>query len=157
MKIIKNIINRLLTKKESEMLIDIKSNGEYIVKAFESLNLKLDFSLESLKFVDQFFDEQIEDGLPKERSVLTLGGSSFGPKVFAIGCYVGEVLVKNIPGAEWNLKGFTSPQTEVEAQVILLDTSVVWPIMKTIKRIQNGAEDSLYVYGQVLKSTNKKV
>ena len=157
MKIIKNIINKLLTKKEAEMLKDIKTNSEYIIKAFDSLNLKLDYSLESLNFVDQFFDEQIENGLPKEGSVLTLGGSSFGPKVFAISCYVGEVLVKNISGAKWNLKGFTSPQTEVEAQIILPDTSIVWPIMKTIKRMRNGGEDSLYVYGQILKATNKKV
>lgn len=139
------------------MLLDIKSNSEYIIKAFDSLNLKLDYSLDSLKFVDQFFDEQTEDGLPKEGSVLTLGGSSFGPKIFAIGCYLGETLVKNIPGAKWNLKGFTSPQTEVEAQIILPDTSIVWPILKTIKRMRNGDEDSLYGYGQVLKATNKKV
>ncbi len=157
MKIIKNIINKLLTKSEVKMLEDIKTNSEYIIKAFNSLNLKLDYSLESLKLVDQFFDEQIENGLPKEGSVLTLGGSSFGPKVFAIGCYLGETLVKNIPGAKWNLKGFTSPQTEVEAQIILPDTIIVWPIVKTIKRMQNGEEDGLYIYGQVLKATNKKV
>ena len=97
----------------STLLEDINQGSEWIVKAFAELNKSLDYSLDSLKEIDKFFDEEAENGQPKSGGVLERG---LGSKLFSIGAYVGQTLIKNCPGSEW-VTNDSDPQGEINVQV----------------------------------------
>ena len=72
-------------------------------------------------------------------------GKGFGAKLFSIGSYVGETVVKNIDGAEW-ITNDDDPQGELNISLKLPNNGEIWPIQKVMKRFQNGNEDSIYPY-----------
>ncbi|KKT78254.1 MAG: hypothetical protein UW75_C0047G0004 [Parcubacteria group bacterium GW2011_GWF2_44_8] len=97
----------------STLLEDINQGSEWIVKAFAELNKSLDYSLDSLQEIDKFFDEEAENGQPKSGGVLEQG---LGSKLFSIGAYVGQTLIKNCPGSEWEINDIET-QGEINMQV----------------------------------------
>lgn len=140
-------ILNLFKKNKPTLLEDIRTASEWIIKAFNSSGYKLDYTIESFKEIDRFFDENSEDGKPKAGGLLAEGLSQ---RLFAIGTYVGETLRKNTTGSRW-ITDVNDPHAEVNAQIELKKNEVVWPIQKVMKRFQNGSEDSIYSYGITLK------
>ena len=65
-----------------------------------------------------------------------------------MGCYVGEV-VRRSKGGEW-YGDDADPEVELNAELRLADGSVCWPIQRVMKRLRNGAEDSITAYGRGL-------
>ncbi len=127
----------------ASLLEDIHTGADWTVKAFGELGRNFDYSLESLKDIDLFFDGQTENGNVKQGSLLE---KNFGSKMFAIASYVGETLIKNCPnGGEWVLDE-NDPQAEINMAVKLGNGHLVWPGQKVFKRFKNGKEDSLYGY-----------
>lgn len=61
---------------------DIKSQSDWIVKAFEADGFKLDYTIESIIEVDRFFEVNIKNGKPKKGG--RLYGKGFGPKLFQL-------------------------------------------------------------------------
>jgi hypothetical protein len=78
-----------------------------------------------------------------------LHGKGFGPKLFSIGSYVGETITKNVKGAEW-VTDDNDPQSELNLYVKLPNDGQIWPILKVMKRFQNGSEDAIYPYVHAL-------
>ena len=125
---------------------DIKTYSIWLVKAFKTDKLKLDYSFNSFKDIDFFFDNNSQGGkaIPDGRL-----SQNLGPILFAIGSYIGETFVRNIRGSEW-LTDENNAEGEVTAAVIFPDGSQIWPMQKVVKRFQNGGDDSLYDYAIIL-------
>src|SRR5262245_28660870 len=125
---------------------DIKTYSIWLVKAFKTDKLKLDYSFNSFKDSDFFFDSNAQDGKANPGGRLA---DNLGPILFAIGSYIGETFVRNIRGAEW-VTDENNAEGEVTAAVIFPDGSQIWPMKKVVKRFQNGQEDSLYYYADAI-------
>jgi hypothetical protein len=62
------------------LIEDIKSQSQWIVKAFAADGFKLDYSIDSIIEVDRFFVANMKNGQPKKGG--RLYGKGFGPKLF---------------------------------------------------------------------------
>lgn len=128
------------------LLEDIHTQSAWVVKAFRADRLKLDYSIGSFKKIDEFFDLHTKDGKAVPGGRLSSG---LGPILFSIGSYVGETIIKNIPGSVWQTDD-NDPEGEITASVKFPDGAVIWPMQKVMKRFQNGSEDGIYAYGYFL-------
>ena len=126
---------------------DIKSQSEWIVKAFQVDGFNLDGSMDSIVEVDKFFTKNMKNGKPKKGG--RLYGKGFGTILFSIGSYVGETIIKNVKGAEW-ITDDNDPQGEMNVSLKLPNDVEIWPIQKVMKRFQNGSEDAIYPYVHML-------
>ncbi|HEY6259124.1 MAG TPA: hypothetical protein VIY51_25385 [Xanthobacteraceae bacterium] len=124
---------------------DARSAAAWIAGALSSSGYAADFSIKSLKEIDRFFDEHAPDGKPKPGGLLS---ENFGNRLFSIGAYVGEVICRQT-GAEWQGDD-SDPDAEINVTVRLKGGQIIWPVQKVMKRLQNGAEDSIYGYGIAL-------
>lgn len=122
---------------------DIKTQSEWIVKAFASDKFNLDYSIDSIIEIDRFFAVNMKNGQPKRGGRLPQKG--FGPILFSIGSYVGETIIANIEGAEW-ITDDDDPYGEVNISMKLPNGVEMWPMQKVMKRFENGAEDAIYPY-----------
>ena len=120
------IINNLFGKKKPSLEEDIHSACEWVVNALNVSGYNADYSLESMKELDRFFDEQSGEGgiLSRNR----------GQIIFAVSSYIGK----------W------SGSDEINMSVELNNGTIIFPTQKVMKRYQNGSEDSIYAYVYVL-------
>jgi hypothetical protein len=125
------------------LLEGIKSGSDWIVKAFDSDNYTLDYTIDSIIEVDRFFTANMNNNKPKKSG--RLYGKGFGPKLFSIGSYIGETIIKNVHGAEW-ITDDNDPLGEVNVSIKLPDSGIIWPMQKVMKRFKNGREDAIYPY-----------
>ena len=138
---------RRLFKKRTmdDLLKDIDMGADYVAKAMTNTGYLAEYSIESLKEVDRLIDENSIDGKPTPDGMLS---KDLGRRMFSIGAYVGEVLRRNIGGDWWvDLNDF---MVKVNVELRLENGSVVWPMQKVGKRLNNGPEDSLYHFGMWL-------
>lgn len=142
-----DILDSLFSTQKPTLLQDIMTSKDWVAKALNSSNYKADFSINSLKEIDRFFDEQnTPDGIINRNR---------GQILFALGAYIGEVIISAY-GGEW-LTDDNDPQGEVNIAVKLKNGSIIFPVQRAMKRYQNGKEDSIYDYGYVLGEKNTKV
>jgi hypothetical protein len=126
----------------SKIAADAKASAEWIAKALSASGYKADFSVESLREVDRFFDDQAPNGRPKPGGLLS---SDVGARLFALGGYVGEV-IRRASGGDW--KGNDKdPEAEINIALVLKAGAILWPVQRVMKRFKNGSEDGIYVYG----------
>lgn len=104
----------------------------------------LDYSVKSLKIVDEIIGDFHSEGVSVEDIAAT---------VFGFGCYVGEVFVKHAAG-KWR----SATQEEIDnfygvpLIVVLNDTTTANPIGKVIKRLENGDVDNIpYFYKAITR------
>lgn len=121
---------------------DAQQMAAWVAGALSQSGYRADFSLESLREIDRFFDEQSLDGKAKPGGLLS---EQLGSRIFAIGSYVGECVIRHYGGA-WQADD-ADPEGEVNIQVVLPGDIVIWPVQRVMKRLRNGAEDALYAYG----------
>jgi len=127
---------------QSKIVSDALAAAAHISKALSQSGYKADFSLESLKQVDRFFEEQVTNGQPKPGGLLS---QQLGARLFAIGAYVGEV-IRRQNGGEWQGDD-NDPQTEINIAVRLKTGVILWPVQRVMKRFKNGTEDGIWIYG----------
>jgi hypothetical protein len=125
------------------LLDDIKTQSDWIVKAFKSDNLKLDYTIRSFIEIDKFISKNSKNGQALKGGRLS---TNLGPILFSIGSYVGETFIKVAPGSKW-VTNDNDPEGEINCEIKLPDGSTIWPMQRVIKRFKNGSEDSVYVYG----------
>lgn len=131
------------TQKETTMLDeDIHTACEWVVTALNSSGYKADYTVESMKEIDRFLDEQ-----GGENGIISRGR---GKILFSLGCYVGETVIR-LFGGKWHTDD-NDPEGEINASVELENGTVIFPIQRVIKRYQNGSEDGIYAYVYVLSS-----
>ncbi len=140
------ILDSLFSNQKPTLLQDIMTSKDWVAKALNSSNYKADFSINSLKEIDRFFDEQnTPDGIINRNR---------GQILFALGAYIGEVIISAY-GGEW-LTDDNDPHGEVNIAVKFKNGSIIFPVQRAMKRYQNGKEDSIYDYGYVLGEKNSK-
>ena len=139
------LLDKLFGKKPvaPTLMEDIPKAEKWLVEAMASSGYELDGTIGSFKELDRFFEEQHRPG--------GLLDGKVGNKLFAIGCYMGQVLIARL-GGTWETDD-SDPMGEINIAVHLSDGSTIWPVQRAMKRFQNGAEDSLYAYGAVLSRT----
>ena len=87
------LLDKLFKKNTSTLCEDIKANCEWVVKALNSSGYKADYTLESMKEIDRFIDEQSgENGIISRNR---------GAIIFSLGCYVGETVIR-LCGGKWH-------------------------------------------------------
>jgi len=124
---------------------DAGTAAEWIATALSSSGYQADFSPRSLWEVDRFYDEQSKGGKPRRRGLLA---KNLGQRLFALGSYTGEVIRRDL-GGEWQADD-DDPQGEINIELHLPDGSIVWPVQRAMKRLVNGSEDGIAVYGAAL-------
>ena len=115
-------------------------------------NKELNFSYDSLKIVDQYLLEVRKTDLDK------LSNEQFARIVVRAGAYVGETIKRNDKSKQWNWVNFENAQKinskfyndsekSLSYATVLTDgQQFTFPLNKVIKFLNNGEEDSLYLY-----------
>ncbi|MCI8906885.1 MAG: hypothetical protein HFF12_00315 [Angelakisella sp.] len=118
------------------LLEDIPIAASWIVKALNSSGYQADYTLESMRELDRFFDEQSAPGgiLSKNR----------GQILFGLGAYVGQTAIR-LYGGHWHTDD-SDPKGEVNIAVELENGARLWPVVRCMKRCKLGPEESLYAY-----------
>ncbi len=130
---------------EPEIVRDANAAAEWVANALSSSGYKADFTLDSLKEIDRFFDDQAPGGNPKPGGLLS---EDLGARLFALGAYVGEV-IRRQGGGRWQGDD-ADPKAEINLAIQLKSGTIFWPIQRVMKRFKNGPEDSIYPYGVLL-------
>jgi hypothetical protein len=124
------------------LLQDIKTQSDWITKAFAADKLRLDYTIRSFIEIDKFFNKHLKEGKAIKGGRLT---QNVGAIVFSLGSYVGQTIIKNVPGAVWQIDDDSGG--ELTASVKLPDDAIIFPMQRIMNRFQNGSDDSVYVYG----------
>jgi len=127
----------------ANLINDIKQSSAWLVIAFKELGINLNYSIESIKQLDILIDKEFSGGKP---NIGGLFAEQLGSKIFALGSYVGETIIKNCKGANWD----KDSDDEINIAIIGANGWMVWPMQRVINRIQEGNENNLYVYAHAL-------
>lgn len=134
------LMDKLFKNKKPTLDEDIHAACEWVAMALNSSGYKADYTIESMKEIDRFIDEQ-----SGENGIISRGR---GKILFSLGCYVGETVIR-LYGGKWHTDD-NDPEGEINASVELDNNTVIFPMQRVIKRYQNGSEDGIYAYVYVL-------
>ena len=123
------------------LIEDTKTSADWVGNALRSSGYKANFSMESLKEIDRFFDDQSHDGQPTPGGLLS---EELGARMFAIGSYVGET-IRRLYGGKW-VANDNDPRGEVDIEFHLPDGTIMWPVQRVMKRFKNGRADGIHAY-----------
>ena len=123
-------------KKKPKLIDDIPLGVAWVTNNFNATGYRADGTIESLKEVDRFIDDEHKPG-----GVLD---GKMGAVVFGLGCYIGQVIIDTF-GGQW-VTNDNDPMGEVNIAVNLSDGSTIWPVQRVIKRIKEGPENAIYPY-----------
>jgi hypothetical protein len=118
--------------------------------AHASSGVALDYSLDSIKGVEEIL-ERLRAVIPRGFWAKLLGKGPSPQDVDQIckmyGGYLGEV-IRKAGGGEWTLDTEVVPGQNTIC--LRKGDRRIWPVDKVRKRLLNGSEDSVWVYGQVV-------
>jgi hypothetical protein len=111
--------------------------------------LDLDYTVGSLRLVDQQLDRFAGDGHDSNSIASTL---------FCFGCYVGEVLVRNL-GGRWVSSDSAIQRLAGFPIVVMMESGDWWnPIGKVFKRLDDGEAESIdYFFSVAASGSSKKL
>lgn len=117
---------------------------------------KLDFSLESLKEVDKYLNEVRKKKLTEDE---------IKKIVLRCGTYLGEVIIRSRPkNFKWitrdeaKLPDFIAKDLTTAFVLLNKSTEMLFPLAKAYKFIENGKDDSLWIFGRyALDMPSKRV
>jgi hypothetical protein len=127
------------------ILNDIQPAAKWIAEALATEGYHADFSVASLAEIDRFFNENAPNGKPLPGGLLD---ENVGERLFALGCYLGEVLRKSA-GGRWDAN-LEKPDDEIGLLLVLSSEMVIFPIQRIMKRFTNGPEDSISAFAYVV-------
>jgi hypothetical protein len=118
-----------------------KFAADMVGAAAEISGVDLDYSVASLKAVDEIVEGLRQDGCTADQ---------IGETLFGFGCYVGEVFVRHA-GGKWRNAAETSMAKFAGFPLVieLGKESLCNPIGKVFKRRENGEADGLPYFYQV--------
>ena len=130
-------------KEQPTLLTDIKKSSDWIAMALNSSGYQVSMNIESLKEIDRFFHEQMDDvtHTPKPGGLLS---ESMGSRLFAIGSFIGEVII-NEYGGKW-ITDDNDEHGEINITVELPNRIMLWPVQRVMKRCGEGPENDIYNY-----------
>lgn len=105
-------------------------------------NRSLDYSVDSLAFVDHFLQRVSDEGLTV---------NDFAETIFVAGCYVGQVMINNNSGVWVRQEEVVLPEgvTMMPIVVRLPNGTIADPIAKAFKRFYHGEMDNLQYFYHV--------
>jgi hypothetical protein len=133
-----------------ELVADDPTPGSELLDAS-----RLDFSVESLSFVDDYLDQM-------RRRQLVEGGEDYCKLVLRCGAYVGEVILRNATGKAYHWvdykgalkinKSIADFGESLGSAAVLWDsaTGLTFPLAKVQKFLDNGREDSVQFFAKVM-------
>lgn len=123
-------------------------HAELCVAAVKNVdNVELDYSIESLRELDQIIEQLRADGTTSEQ---------IGETLYAFGCYVGEVLVRNASG-RWVESSHMPLAGPGGFPLVQYGEKSVWnPIGKVFKRLEEGPEHDLPYFFQVITTPSEQ-
>ncbi|MFD8421071.1 hypothetical protein [Streptomyces sp. NPDC059668] len=133
----------------TSLLDDIPASARWIARALSSSGYTADFTPTSLRDVERFMVEHSDHGVAVAGGLLATG---LGPRLFALGAYVGET-VRQTRGGAWAADG-DGPTAEMNIALHLPDGSIIWPVQRVTKRFRNGPDDSIAFYAAALGLTD---
>jgi hypothetical protein len=126
---------------EPAIVKDARAAADWVAEALRSSGYEADFSLESGREIDRFFDEQMKGpGRPVPGGLLS---EDRGARLFAIGSYVGEVL-RRVDG-RWRWVPASDPDDELGLSLRRGGTQI-WPVQRAVKRFEEGEENGIAAY-----------
>ena len=128
-----------------KIVLDARGAAEWMAKALSMSGYKADFSLDSLREVDRFFDEHTSKGKACSGGLLA---EQLGQRIFSIGAYIGEV-IRRQAGGRW-LGDDSDLQAEINLSLRLRKRTLIWPTQRAMKRFKNGPEDGIYIYAVMI-------
>ncbi len=131
----------------AKIIDELDTQSVWIAEALRHSGYNVDFVPASLWEIDRFLEENSRNGKAIGGKLLS---KDLGARIFSLGCYVGEVLRRTL-GGEWHGDD-ADPQAEVNVELHLPDGSICWPVQRVMKRLMNGAEDSITSYGTAFGS-----
>jgi hypothetical protein len=125
-----------------KIVSDAEKAAKWISTALKTSGYKADFSMQSLQEIERFFVEHTDGGRPKPGGLLA---QDTGARLFALGSYVGSIIRQQGKG-EW-IASDGDARAEINIAVRLPSGTMLWPVQRVMKRLQNGPEDNIYHYG----------
>lgn len=118
---------------------EIRQAHESLVSIFADFGIRLDYSLESLETLERY----LEDNYPASQGA----GSAWpavrvGVKIYYLGAYLGEVLLKKI-GGRWSFDE-KDPLGQIRAELQLANGKRLRPIETVMERIEEGQAPGLH-------------
>src|SRR5208283_4180272 len=98
----------------ASLIEDARHFADWMANALQSSGYQADFTLESLKEIDRFFDEQSQEGEAAPGGLLS---QQLGSRIFGLGAYVGEVIIRTY-GGEWRADD-SDAEGEINIEVVL--------------------------------------
>src|SRR5205085_11225262 len=95
------------------LLQDIKTQSDWIAKAFAADGVQLNYTIQSFIEIDRFFNKHSKDGKAIKGVRLT---KKLGAIVFSLGSYVGQTIIENVPGSVWQTD-HNDPEGEINASI----------------------------------------
>lgn len=117
---------------------DVAVASQWVANALNQTGYKADYSLQSLKEADRFITEQSGDSG-------VLSSEQGGYILFALGCYVGDVAIKE-NGGTWVVDE-SDPHPEINLTVKLDSGLTIWPVQRVMKAYSDPANNKLHAYG----------
>ena len=124
------------------LLKEIKSANNALVAAVKELGLELDYSVEGVKLIEGAIEESFKDGEPVKNSFFE---EDTIPKLFAVSCYLGEVIIRNTKATKWVVDE-NDPDSEENIQLLSANGNQMWPVHRMKARIENGDVENLHHY-----------
>ncbi len=122
---------------------EIDDLSNYIVKSLEKGNHKMDYSISSVKVLDEILDNEVSKGKPiNPKSTF---GELYNYILVAMTAYLVKVIEKNTQDTELD---FSSAREDwyIDFTIKAKNGWQAQPGQRIIKRIMNGREDELYSY-----------
>jgi len=117
--------------------------------AKKAYQLKLDYSVDSLKTADKIFSYLHKEATRKTLIKFVKRGlteEQISSAAMVMGAYVGEV-IRRAHGGEWVQEDIDGKKDVI---FLRIDGHNIFPIGKAYMRIKNGIEDNIYFYYQVV-------
>ncbi|MDR6941551.1 hypothetical protein [Mucilaginibacter pocheonensis] len=127
----------------------IPQNGERFAEQFvnavkKNENKELNYSFDTLEFVDNFLQRFSDDGLTV---------NDFAETIFVAGAYVGQVMVNSNNGMWIDQKEVSDLPQNISMMPIVIklpNNNIADPIAKAFKRFHYGTTDSITYFYQVM-------
>jgi tetratricopeptide (TPR) repeat protein len=136
-------IERQATAATTSTYIEIaEQDAVSTARALAGAGYQTDYSLDSLREIDRFLEEQAPQGVAKPGGMLS---EHHDERVFALGAYVGEVIRREFDG-RWHCP-VESAEGAITIEVRLPDGRVVQPVEWVVRRWKQGPSTLLYGLG----------
>ena len=120
----------------------LKFAQQFVEAVKNNNNIELDYSVDTLEFVDKFLQRFNDEGLTV---------NNFAETIFVAGCYVGQVMIKNNNGIWIGLEEVNLPDgvNMMPIVVKLPNGNIADPIAKAFKRFHYGNTENVKYFYQV--------